>query len=138
MPSDRPSARAPSNGESRTPPPGDTQVIDLADVDLSVLLPEAEQRRVAPPPLPPEEIARASVMPPSVSPSTAPAPAPAGTSGFYVIVLAVCLVSCVAAGLAIARSMGRSSPSPSPSGSGAARVITISPVEMNDDVDAGK
>lgn len=128
----------PSQSPPRAPAPGETQVIDLADVDL--VLPE-ELKRIAPPPLPPEEIARASQAPP---PSGVPVPPvaridteapPARSSRVYVIVLAACLVTCALAGLAVMRSMRKSvAPAPAPSG----RVITISPVEMNDDVDGGK
>jgi hypothetical protein len=137
---------------------GTTQVIDLADIDLSGVLPE--ERRVAPPPLPPAELARASHLPsappPSFQPpqaplSQAPAPASSRSTSFYLIVLAACLVAFVGAGALIARSMRGappaaasaapvrpSSPSPSASGAPAARVITISPVEMSDDVDKPK
>lgn len=130
---------------------GTTQVIDLADIDLSGALPEdlsgklPESPRVAPPPLPPEELARASQAPPAMRPSQAPqAPQAEGRSTrFYVVVLAACLVAFVGAGALIARSMRSPSPPPGAVGAGGAsaqpapRVITISPVEMNDDVDGG-
>ena len=125
---------------------GTTQVIDLADIDLSGALPE-EARKVVPPPLPPEEIARASQsMPPPSHPSSAPQPQVAEASRstrFYVVVLAACLVAFVVAGAVLARSMRTDAPAPAlvvsaPSAKpAAARVITISPVEMTDDVDAG-
>jgi hypothetical protein len=125
---------------------GTTQVIDLADIDLSVL---ADERRGAPPPLPPDEVARAPHVP-SAPPSfthaslvpvaQVPAPSPRST-GFYVMILAACLVVFVGAGVLIARSMRAAAPSATvapaaaPSGKPAGRVITISPVEMSDDVD---
>jgi hypothetical protein len=122
---------------------GATQVIDLADVDLSVAL--AEARKVVPPPLPPEEILRASQAPPppSLQPYVEEQQGSRSTR-FYVAILAACLVAFVAAGAVIARSMRSDAPSPAPSASvagakpGAGRVITISPVEMTDDVDAGR
>ncbi len=133
---------------------GATQVIDLADIDVSAALPE-ELRKLVPPPLPPEEIARASQsMPPPPRHSSAPQPQVAEASRstrFYVGVLAACLVAFVLAGVVIARSMRTDAPAPAPallvsavSAASAAsakpapaRVITISPVEMTDDVDAG-
>ena len=132
---------------------GATQVIDLADIDLSGVLPE--ERRIVPPPLPPEEIARASQLPslppPSLQPSASMAPAPAGRStGFYLVVLAACLVVFVGAGVLVARSMRGAPPAAAATlaaptvpeavattAAPAARVITISPVEMTDEVDAG-
>ena len=132
---------------------GTTQVIDLADIDLSGALPE--ERKVAPPPLPPEELARASQAPsaappsfqPSLSASAPPAASAAGatrSTRFYLVVLAACLLVFVGAGALIARSTRTPSPSPSPSSAAAGgataqpagRVITIAPVEMSDDVDA--
>ena len=125
---------------------GATQVIDLADIDVSGALSE-EVRKLVPPPLPPEEIARASQsMPPPSHHASAPQPQVAEASRstrFYIAVLAVCLALFVAAGAIIARSMRTDAPAPAPAASGpsakpaAARVITISPVEMTDDVDAG-
>lgn len=145
-------------GSTPSPPPsladqgvGTTQVIDLADIDLSGALPQ-EERKLVPPPLPPEEIARASqsVPPPSddaprgqiraLPPHVAEA---SRSTRFYVVVLVACLAAFVAVGAVIARSMRSDAPAPAPSASAAgakptaARVITISPVEMTDDVDAG-
>ena len=130
---------------------GATQVIDLADIDLSGALPE-EMRKLVPPPLPPEEIARASQsMPPPSHHSSAPQAQVAQASRstrYYVAVLAACLVAFVLAGAVIARSLRTDAPAPAPAlvvsavsatsaKPAAARVITISPVEMTDDVDAG-
>ena len=141
-------------GSTPSPPPsladqgvGATQVIDLADIDLSGALPE-EERKIVPPPLPPEELARASqTAPPPSRQSSAPqpqVPEASRSTRFYVVVLAVCLVAFVVAGAVIARAMRSDAPpAPVPSASAAsakptaARVITISPVEMTDDVDAG-
>ncbi len=146
-------------GSTPSPPPsladqgvGTTQVIDLADIDLSGALLQ-DERKPVPPPLPPEEIARASqsVPPPSHhaalhGQTSAPQPHVAEASRstrFYVVVLVACLVVFVAAGAAIARSTRSDVHAPAPSASAAgakpaaARVITISPVEMTDDVDAG-
>jgi hypothetical protein len=125
---------------------GTTQVIDLADIDLSGALPE--EKKVAPPPLPPEEIARASQPPPrsaapaSMQPASLPPEGPAGRSTrFYVTVLVASLVAFVAVGALIARSMRSAPPSAAASAASArpaaGRVITINPVEMTDDVDAG-
>ncbi len=131
---------------------GTTQVIDLADIDLSGL---GDERKLTPPPLPPEELARASQLPSApLAPSVPPAEAPRSTR-FYLVVLAACLFAFVAAGALIARSM-RGAPLPAPAAlapppagasakpAGASakpagpRVITISPVEMTDDVDTAK
>ena len=140
---------------------GTTQVIDLADIDLSGL---DDERKLTPPPLPPEELARASQLPSAppasqlpnapLAPSVPPAEAPRSTR-FYLVVLAACLFAFVAAGALIARSM-RGAPLPAPAAlapppAGASakpaaasakpagpRVITISPVEMTDDVDTAK
>jgi hypothetical protein len=87
-------------------------------------------------------------MRPSQAPPAVQAGAGAARSTrFYVGVLAVCLVVFVGAGVLIARSMRGPAPaSPTPGAASTAgpavaqpagRVITISPVEMTDDVDGG-
>jgi len=126
---------------------GATQVIDLADIDLSVALPE-EEKKVVPPPLPPEEIARASQIPAPLPSAPSQAPRAPRSTSFYLTVVLACLVAFVAAGALIARSMRGAPPAAGPTAPGptaaaasgkpaAGRVITISPVEMTDDVDAG-
>ena len=134
----------------KKPAPGDTQVIDLQDVEL--LVAAQEQQRSLPPPLPPEvrashipsEPAPASLPPAAPSPSFAPpsmAPAPAGRStAFYLVAVLAFLVVGVGGGLVVAMKMRKppSAAGSTPSASGQAAVITIPTVEVDDDPDSGK
>ena len=104
------------------PASGDTQVIDLQDVDLSDL-----PRGTAPPPLPQQfvappsggEQARVSQPPPaSLSPLT-PA-SPPRTTGFYVMILLACLAVGIGGGVVVAMSL-RKGPAPAGAHGGQAR-----------------
>ncbi len=117
-----PSSKPPSSA-------GETQTIDLQDVEL--LLAEASRERSLPPPLPPE--VRASHVP--------SAPPPAGRStAFYVVVLMAFLVVGVGGGLLVAVKL-RKPPAPVvvaiPGANPQAAVITIPTVEVDDDPDGG-
>jgi len=112
---------------------GETQVVDLRDLDLSSALEEAaaeERRRTVPPPLPPE--ARTSGVPapplPSLAPPAAAAAPKARSRAFYVAVLAACLVLGVGGGLVVAFATRRPAPHAPPAPS----VITIPTVEVDD------
>jgi hypothetical protein len=136
----------------RPPPPkssdrptGDTQVIDLRDVELVA---QAEHERSLPPPLPPS--IRASRVPseppyaPSVHRDPAPrAPAPPRSNAFYGVALLVFLVVGVGGGLIVAMALRKSPPPASAQTAAAtagaqATVITIPTVEVDDDPDGGK
>ena len=126
-------------GHSSLAKAGDTQVVDLRDVDLSVLTPEPP-RRTAPPPLPPEIVANPANGADRISEQPAPSLAPAAPSAesgrsprFYALVLVGCLVTCAIAGLAIAMTLRAPAPKPALDSAGTPRVITISPVEVVDD-----
>ena len=146
------------NPPSSKPPgsAGETQSIDLHDVEL--LLAEAasgSRERSLPPPLPPEvrasHVPEPPAPPPPVAPSVAPvgppqtslAPeAPAGRStAFYVVALVAFLVVGVGGGLLVAVKL-RKPAAPTvtviPSANPQAAVITIPTVEVDDDPDAGK
>ena len=104
--------------------PGDTQVINLEDVDVSAI---ESSKRLAPPPLPPE--AASPSMVPSMPP---PAPAPKRGAGFYVALLVGFVVIGVAGGIVAAKALRKpEAATPSPG------VITIPTVEMDDAPDAG-
>lgn len=152
-----------SDGEQgmETPAPGETQVIDLLDPDVSAAIEtakdemeatrEAEEaaaavRRSLPPPLPPEvRASHAPSAPPAAPPapglaasSVAPAAAPRSTA-FYAVVLLVCLVLGVGGGIVVAMS-ARKAPAPAagaPSAQAAPGVITIPVVEVDDNPDSG-
>lgn len=101
--------------------PGDTQVINLEDVDVSAI----ESERKLPPPLPPEPST------PSMAPSMPP-PAPKRATGFYVALLVGFVVVGVVGGIVAAAALrGKQTAAPSPG------VITIPTVEMDDSPDAG-
>lgn len=132
---------------------GDTQVIDLQDVELVMAAQseKLEHARSLPPPLPlevraprgPSEPVRLSQPPPMFHvPSMAPAPsqAPAPRSNaFYALALLVFLVVGIGGGLLVAVKLAKS-PAAQVQASGAkaqATVITIPVVEVADDVDGG-
>jgi hypothetical protein len=136
---------------------GDTQVIDLQDVELLVAaqsegaLQAGEHQRTLPPPLPPE--VRASHVPseppgvsqPPASPSfypQAPPPAPPRSTGFYLVALLAFLVVGVGGGVVVAMTLRKAPPAPgrerAPEAKPQAAVITIPVVEVNDDPDSGK
>jgi hypothetical protein len=122
---------------------GGEQEVDLDDADVSAV---AEAPRVtAPPPLPPEVAAQASVapQPPSFSAppqgSLAPAAPERGRSPmFYVGLLVAFLVVGLVAGAAVMLSR-RAPPvaAQAPSAAPAPAVITIPTVHMDDDPDSG-
>ncbi len=124
------------NPPSSKPPgsAGETQTIDLQDVELLLAGAKSERsERSLPPPLPPE--VRASHVP-----AEPPAPeAPAGRStAFYLVAL---LVVGVGGGLLVAVKLRQPVAAPVvtvPSGGPQAAVITIPTVEVADDVDGGK
>ena len=126
------------NPPSSKPPgsAGETQTIDLQDVELLFAGAKSERsERSLPPPLPPE--VRASHVP-----AEPPAPeAPAGRStAFYLVALLVFLVVGVGGGLLVAVKLRQSVAAPVvtvPSGGPQAAVITIPTVEVADDVDGG-
>ncbi|MDB4945038.1 MAG: hypothetical protein JWP97_4572 [Labilithrix sp.] len=146
--SDPPSASPGSRADATSGPArtgNETQVIDLADVEVLVAQHAAESARqlegdlserslppALPPPLPESELARASQV----------APPPPRRTAFYVIALLAFLVLGIGGGLAIAMTMrARIAPAPSAAASGATgpSVITIPTVEVDDDTsDAGK
>ena len=136
------------------PPPskpgtaGETQSIDLQDVEL--LLADERSERSLPPPLPPEVRAShvpsappvnapvaASLAPPSLAPA-----APEGRSPvFYVVALLLFLVVGVGGGLLVALRLRKPAALPVaaiPSGGTQAAVITIPTVEVDDEADGGK
>lgn len=130
------------------PAPGDTQVIDLQDVELLVAQAAQEHQRSLPPPLPPEvrashvppEAPRSASLPPGHAPSMAPAPA-GRSSAFYVAAVLAFLVVGIGGGLLVAMKMRRppaATTSSAPTTSGQAAVITIPTVEMIDEADSGK
>lgn len=114
---------------------GDTQLINLEDVDVSAI----ESSRKLPPPLPAD--ASSPSMTPSMAPSMPP-PAPKPRTGFYVGLLVAFIVVGVGIGIVAAITMsggsrgsrGRGTPQAATPGSG---VITIPTVEMDDSPDAG-
>jgi hypothetical protein len=140
----------PPKSPLETPAPGDTQLIDLSDVELSVATAlsakaetAVESSRAAPPPLPPEAFA-----PP---PSSVGAAAPARSTGFFVGAILVCLLIGVGGGIAVAMSSLRKPPasaSPAASsgksapavsgGKSAPAVITIPTVTVDDDPNSGR
>jgi hypothetical protein len=137
------------NPPSSKPPgtAGETQTIDLQDVELLLAEVRAERsERSLPPPLPPE--VRASHVP--SEPPAPPAPpagsiAPAAPSGrstaFYLVALLAFLVVGIGGGLLVAMRLHKPAPAPvvtAPSGNPQAAVITIPTVEVDDDVDGGK
>jgi len=132
---------------------GETQVIDLQDIELlvaeqAVQAEEAAHERSLPPPLPPE--VRASHLPsepPRISQAPSPSfypqpPAPASRStGFYVgALLAFFLV--IGGGVFAVMTLRKAPAAPSvaatPSSKPQAAVITIPVVEVDDDPDSGK
>jgi hypothetical protein len=137
---------------------GDTQVIDLRDVEL--LVAPAEHQRSLPPPLPPEIASHVPSQPPqpprasepplhalSVHPDPAPqAPAPPrsnASNAFYAVALLVFLVVGVGGGLIVAMALRKSPPpalaqAAAPTARPQATVITIPTVEVDDDPDGGK
>ena len=138
------------SGRPATSAPGDTQVIDLQDVELVMGARQmhAEHERSLPPPLPPEVRAshvpmpaQASQPPGPYAPSFQPAPpAPPRSTVFYVVALLVFLLVGVGGGLAVAMTF-RKPPSAAPTTPIAhpqAAVITIPTVEVDDDPDGGK
>lgn len=132
---------------------GDTQVIDLVDVELLVAA-QAEQaahQRSLPPPLPPE--VRASHVPSEPSQSAPPqpplshapsfypsqAPSPPRSTGFYAVALLLFLVVGIGGGVVVAVIVRRApSVAPAPPAKPQAAVITIPTVEVDDDPDSGK
>lgn len=171
-PSGTPATTGESTRQSPSAPPmsksgNETQVIDLADVEVLVAQHAAESARQLeaeaeaeaarsersmppplPPPLPAEELARASLT--SVA---APVAAPGRSTTFYVVALLAFLVLGVGGGLVVAMTMRGKEPAATPAGTsapasaagGAANptrapeVITIPTVEMQDDTaDGGK
>ena len=113
---------------------GETQTIDLRDVELLMAEAKSERsERSLPPPLPPE--VRASHIP------SAPE-APAGRStAFYLVALLVFLVVGVGGGLLVAVKLRKPAAAlavTAPSGTPQAAVITIPTVEVDDDLDGGK
>lgn len=135
------------NPPSSKPPgsAGETQSIDLKDVEL--LLAEATRDRSLPPPLPPEVRAShvPSAPPPPIAPmaqqaSIAPEPAAGRSTAFYVVALVAFLVVGVGGGLLVAVKL-RKAPAPVvvaiPSANPQAAVITIPTVEVDDDPDGG-
>ena len=140
---DRPTMKPPTPKPSdpQGPAAGDTQVIDLQDVQL--LVAQQEHQRSLPPPLPPE--VRASHVPPEppevheaafAPPSEAPAPR---STAFYAVALLVFLTIGVGGGVVVAMTLRKApSAAPAPSAKPQAAVITIPTVEMDDDPDGGK
>jgi len=139
------------NQPPKKPAPGDTQVIDLQDVELLVAehaqqLQEQEHQRSLPPPLPPE--VRASRVPsepppaslPPSAPSPSIAPAPGRSSAFYLVAVLAFLVVGIGGGLLVAMKMRKppATAATTPAASGQAAVITIPTVEVDDDPDGGK
>ena len=146
--------RPPNDANRPVPSSGDTQVIDLQDVEL--LVAQAEQQRSLPPPLPPEirashvpsepppgsQAPQASQPPLSHAPSFYPAsqaPPPPRSTAFYAVALLLFLVVGIGGGVAVAVTF-RKAPSvaPAPTGKPQAAVITIPTVEVDDDPDSGK
>lgn len=142
-PPDRPTSTKPA-----APTGNETQVIDLAEVELLVAQHSAESQRQLdaaspserplPPPLPP------SALPPSL-PSLAPAEVAARGNVFYVVAILAFLVIGIGGGLVIAKTLSAPAPArPEPTHApaaaaassapvnGGAAVITIPTVEMND------
>ena len=132
------------------PAVGDTQVIDLQDVELLMAAQseKLEHARSLPPPLPlevraPSEPVRLSQPPPmfhvsSLAPALSQAPAPR-SNAFYALALLVFLVVGIGGGLLVAVKLAKS-PAAQVQASGAkaqATVITIPVVEVADDVDGG-
>jgi len=144
----------PKDSNRQAAPVGDTQVIDLKDVELLVAQAEQSQRSL-PPPLPPEIRAshvpsepppgsqppQASQPPLSHAPSFYPSQAPAAprSTAFYAVALLVFLVVGIGGGVLVAVTL-RKAPSvaPTPSARPQAAVITIPTVEVDDDPDGGK
>jgi hypothetical protein len=146
--SDRPTGLVPPGAA------GDTQVIDLQDVELLVAAQteaaeQAEHQRSLPPPLPPEirashvpsEPPQISQPPGSQAPSFYPQPpaaTPPRSTGFYLVALLVFLAVGIGGGLFVAMTLRKApSAAPTPSAKPQAAVITIPVVEMNDDPDGG-
>lgn len=130
-----------SDGKSslETPPPGDTQVIDLHDPDVSAAIDSANakeagraRRRSTPPPLPSGSggLANEAGSPPGRAPRS---------TAFYATILLVCLAVGVGGGLIVAMSSRKAPPhsKAAPSASAAPGVITIPVVEVDDDPDSG-
>lgn len=136
------SSSSPRSG-GRTPAVGDTQVLDLQDVELLMATQseKLEHAQSLPPPLPaevraphvPSQPVRLSQPPPL---SQAPAPR---SNAFYALALLVFLVLGIGGGLLVAVKLTKS-PAAQVQASGAkaqATVITIPVVEVADDVDGG-
>jgi hypothetical protein len=126
----------PPKSSLETPAPGDTQLLDLGDVELSVaeaLQAKAESLRAAPPPLPPEAFAPPSSVGAGVRASASVAP-PARSTGFFVVAILVCLLIGVGGGIAVAMSSLRKAPAsaspPASSGKAAPAAITIPTVTV--------
>lgn len=134
---------------------GDTQVIDLQDVELLVAQTEQQQRSL-PPPLPPE--IRASHVPSEPPPGSLPpqssqpplsnapsfyppsqAPAPPRSTAFYAVALLVFLAVGIGGGVVVGLTFRKApSAAPTPTAKPQAAVITIPTVEVDDDPDGGR
>lgn len=108
--------------------PGDTQVINLEDVDVSAV----ESERKLPPPLPPEVSSPSLPPTPSMAPSMPPPP-PKPRTGLYVGLLVGFVVVGVGIGIAAAVALKTKPQATAPSSG----VITIPTIEMDDSADAG-
>jgi hypothetical protein len=150
----------PKSPSSHTAPPaaGETQVIDLQDVELLLGQAdglEAEQgghERSLPPPLPPEvrasqlpaEPARGSQPPlsashaPSFYPVPSHAPSPPRSTAFFVGAILAFLAVGVGGGVVFAMTRKAPSAAPAPTTKPQTAVITIPTVEVDDDPDSGK
>jgi hypothetical protein len=139
----------PPTSPLETPAPGDTQLIDLDDVELSAadgVSASADSSRAAPPPLPPEALAppRSSVG--AVVRASASVAPPARSTGFFLGAILVCLVIGVGGGIAVAMSSLRKAPASAPasassaasSGKAAPGVITIPTVTVDDEPSSGR
>lgn len=102
---------------------GDTQVVDVRELDLRDDGVSRSERRTAPPPLPASALSSSAP-----APSPAPALAPRGRSnGFYIGVIFAALFLSIGVGFAVASTLRRPPPE---AASPAPRVITIAPVEV--------
>jgi hypothetical protein len=127
----------PPEGSTKPAAPtgNETQVIDLADVEVLVAQHNLESQRQLdahgppslPPPLPASELARAPM-------SVAPAEPPVRGNAFYIVAILAFLVIGIGGGLAVAKTLSKPAPAPAPPAhsAGGAAVITIPTVEMND------
>ena len=119
--------------------PNATVELDMSDPDIAAVA-NPTSRRTGPPPLPPEELARASMPDAAPRPSTMSAPPPPKRST-YGVLLVVFLVVGLAGGAAVALTMrGKptaAAPDAQPAPATSATVIVVPTIDMNDDVDGG-